>query len=130
MFCFVEGTMRRNLKWASLLFLVLTSLLSAADLTGTWQFSVDLDQGGHGDPVFTLKQTGTALSGTYKGPLGEYPVTGNVTGERVELSFTFDRDGQSIKAVYKGKLESDGKLSGTLDFGGGTTTGKWVAVRQ
>jgi len=48
----------------------------AADITGTWQFSVDLDGGGHGDPTFVLKQAGAKITGTFKNPQGESPVTG------------------------------------------------------
>ena len=49
-----------------------------ADISGTWQFSVDLDSGGHGDPTFVFKQDKETLTGTYDGPLGQYIVTGTV----------------------------------------------------
>lgn len=35
----------------------------AADITGTWNFPVGLAQGGHGDPIFVLQQTGNGVSG-------------------------------------------------------------------
>ena len=42
-----------------------TALTSgSADISGTWNFSVDLDGGGHGDPTFVFKQEGEKLTGT------------------------------------------------------------------
>jgi hypothetical protein len=68
-------------------FAFLPSCLSAsalaADLKGTWKFSVDLDNGKHGDPVFVLKQTNDPLTGTYEVPSGRQKVTGNIKGDRV-----------------------------------------------
>src|SRR5262249_29758925 len=36
-----------------------------ADISGTWKFSVDLEDGSHGDPTFVFKQEGDKLTGTY-----------------------------------------------------------------
>ena len=70
--------------------LVFTGHTSGAeDISGTWNFSVDLDGGGHGNPTFVFKQEGEKLIGTYKGPLGEYKVTGSVTGAKAVFGFDF-----------------------------------------
>ena len=101
----------------------------AADISGTWNFSVDLDSGGHGEPTFVFKQEGEKLTGTYNGPLGEIKVTGAATGARVEFGFEFTVDGRSGKAAYTGTIESPSKMSGTVEFGAGTR-GKWTATKK
>ena len=59
-----------------LFFLLLLPLaLLAADVTGTWDFSVDLDAGS-GNPTFTFKQSGEKLTGHYSGALGEADLAG------------------------------------------------------
>jgi len=110
------------------LFILLTASASAADFSGKWQFSVDLDGGGHGEPVFVLEQKDSAISGTYSGPLGEYKVSGRAKGDEAEFGFTFEREGETLKAVYKAKLESAKKMSGTVNLGE-NTRGVWTATR-
>jgi hypothetical protein len=102
----------------------------AADVSGTWQFSVDLDGGGHGDPTFVLKQAGAKITGTFKNPQGESPVTGTLTGNAIKLERKGERDGQAFTATYAGKLDAPDKMSGTVTFSGGGGTGKWTATRK
>ena len=66
---------------SSAMVLALAWVSRAADLSGTWKLSVDLESGEHGDPVFVFKQANGKLTGTYNGPFGEQKVTGTVTGE-------------------------------------------------
>jgi hypothetical protein len=92
-----------------------------ANITGTWAMSVE-SPAGTGSPKFTLKQSGTEVTGTYQGALGEAPVTGTVKGKDVMLEFT--ASGMNVK--YFGTVEGDtmkGKVS-LGDFGEGTFTGK------
>lgn len=91
------------------------------DLSGTWDVQVETDQGA-GTPTFQLTQKDGALSGKYQGMLGEYPVTGTITGDRFELSFkvsgqvegtvtvTGTTDGQKIQ----GKISLAGLAEGTF----------------
>src|SRR5215471_1194266 len=101
----------------------------AADISGTWIFSVDLDGGGHGDPTFVFKQEGEKLTGTYNGPLGEYKVTGTVTGAKAVFGFDFTRDGVDAKATYTGSIDGPTKMTGTVEFTGGVH-GKWTATKK
>ncbi|OGP67494.1 MAG: hypothetical protein A2W27_11785 [Deltaproteobacteria bacterium RBG_16_44_11] len=90
------------------------------DLTGKWNLSVTTPSG-PGAPVFTLKQDGNKLTGTYKGYFGEAPVTGTVKGNSFEMKYTMT----GVTTVYKGKVDGK-KMSGNIDFGGkgtGTFTG-------
>src|SRR5690349_17075289 len=81
-----------------------------ADISGTWIFSVDIEDGGHGDPTFVFKQEGEKLTGTYNGPLGEQKVTGTVTGAKAVFGFEFTRDGADLKAMYTGSIEGSTKM--------------------
>ena len=101
----------------------------AEDISGTWKFSVDLDSGGHGDPTFVFKQEAEKLTGTYNGPLGEYKVTGAVTGAKAVFGFNFAVDGQTGKVTYTGTIESPTKMTGTIEFTDGER-GKWTATKK
>jgi hypothetical protein len=115
------------------LFLSLASAM-AADVAGTWLFSVDLDSGGHGTPTFVFEQKGEILNGSYKGPLGDRTVTGKVTGDQAIFSFEFTQNGQPLKATYTARIEATGKMSGKVAFttaeGGDAGGGKWTASRK
>lgn len=103
----------------------------AADLSGKWSATVELEGGVQGAPSFVLKQTGTKLTGTFTNPLGELPLTGTVTG----VNFTFDAtasvQGANVTISYKGKLDG-GKLVGTMSrtVDGQVTPGKFTATKQ
>jgi len=101
----------------------------AADISGTWNFSVDLDGGGHGEPTFVFKQEGDKLTGTYDGPLGQHKVTGTVTDAKAVFGFDFTYDGQKEKVTYTGNIESPAKMTGTVEFSNGQR-GKWTAAKK
>ena len=101
----------------------------AADISGAWKFSVDLDSGGHGNPTFVLKQEGDKLTGAYEGPLGKYKVTGTVAGAKAVFGFDITAKGETGKATYTGNIESPTKMMGTLEFTDGRR-GKWTATKE
>ena len=99
----------------------------AADVnvTGEWTMTVET-QAGTGSPHFSLKQEGNAVTGQYKGQLGEAPVTGTVNGNEVTLKYSINAQGADLTVTYTGTVEGDtmkGKVS-LGDFGDGTFTGK------
>jgi hypothetical protein len=99
-----------------------------ANVTGTWNMNVET-QAGAGTPVFTLKQEGAAVTGNYKGSLGEAPVTGTVSGNNVTLKYSINAQGMDLAVTYTGTVEGDtmkGKVS-LGDLGEGTFTGKKAA---
>ena len=102
---------------------------SAVDLSGTWQFSVDLEDGGHGDPTFVFRQDKESLTGSYDGPLGQYKVTGTVKDNKAEFGFEFTNDGETHKATYTATVESSSKMVGSVSFSSGPT-GKWTATKK
>ena len=103
----------------------LAQLASAADVTGTWIMAVETSAGS-GSPTFILVQKGEALSGSYKGQLGEAQVTGTVKGDEVTIEYNVEGQGGSLAVKYSGK--TDGKtMSGKVSLGQlgeGTFTGK------
>ncbi len=86
--------------------LLCTSFAVAADVTGTWQFTVETSQG-TGSPTAVLQQQGEQLTGTFKSQvLGEVKITGSVKGNAIEFGFEGDAGGQTMKVSYKGTIES------------------------
>src|SRR5215467_5449833 len=104
-------------------------LAARPNVAGTWQFSVDLDEGSHGDPIFVFRQEGDKLTGTYDGPLGHQEVTGTVTGNKAVFGFQASRDGETVKATYTATIESETKMSGTVEFST-DVRGKWTAKKK
>jgi hypothetical protein len=101
----------------------------AVDISGAWVFSVDLDNGGHGDPTFLFKQDKETLTGSYDGPLGQYNIAGTVKENKVVFGFDFTNEGETHKATYTGTIESGTKMSGTMEITGGPK-GKWTANKK
>lgn len=103
---------------------VLTFAASGANVSGTWDAKVEVG-GQNGTPTFVLKQTGQQLAGTYKGALGEVPVTGTLKGNKVVLEFQTSVG----KVVYTGKVDAGkAKMEGTVDYGG-QASGTFTAVK-
>src|SRR2546422_7078 len=97
------------------LLLFLAGIVLGADVSGKWNFQVNLDAGS-GSPTFTFKQDGETLTGTYAGQLGSAKVSGAVNGDRIDFSFEAEFSGDKIKAHYTGKIESPAKMSGSVDY--------------
>jgi hypothetical protein len=96
------------------------------NITGAWIFQVETGQGS-GTPSFDFKQEGEKLTGQYKGAFGEAPLTGTVKGNAVEFTINVEAQGQKATLTYKGTIEKDGTMKGTVelgDVGSGTWTGK------
>ncbi len=108
------------------LFLLTLLPALAADVSGTWDMTVNTEAG-TGNPVFTFEQKGEALSGTYKGLLGEAKLSGTVKGDRIEFSFEGAYEGNRIRIHYSGTIEGAGSMKGVArfgDLGEGTWSGR------
>jgi hypothetical protein len=104
--------------------LALASAVAMADVTGTWNMTVET-QAGSGNPVFTLKQEGEKVTGNYKGQLGEAPVTGTIKGNELTLTYKLEAQGQAIEVKYVGTVTGNdvaGKMS-LGELGEGTFKG-------
>jgi hypothetical protein len=98
------------------------------DLSGAWAFQVETSAGA-GSPTFTFKQDGEKLSGQYKGAFGEAPISGTVKDNKIEFAVKIEAQGQQLNLTYKGTVESDGTLKGTVDLGD-VGSGTWTGKRQ
>jgi hypothetical protein len=96
-----------------------------ANVSGTWTMTVESPLGA-GTPTMVLKQEGAAVTGMYKGQLGEAPITGTVKGNELTLNYKISAQGMELVVTYTGTVEgatAKGKVK-YGDFGEGTFTGK------
>ncbi|MBY0435630.1 MAG: hypothetical protein K2U26_16135 [Cyclobacteriaceae bacterium] len=90
-----------------------------ADVNGTWKMNVETSVGS-GTPVFELKHASdTTFTGTYKGQLGEAPVTGKVKAKAIHLQFTVsgnlvEYDGTVNRDTMKGSVKLGSMATGTF----------------
>jgi hypothetical protein len=119
-----------KLKFKALLVSMAFLLLAAgasADVSGTWSMAVEITGVGGGTPTVTMAQDAQGnITGSYTGQLGSAaPITGKATG----ADFEFTMSGEMGSVTYKGALQEDGTVKGTLDLSGmasGTFTGKKI----
>jgi hypothetical protein len=115
--------LKRALRFA-ILAIALACAALAADISGSWEFTVETSQGS-GTPSFDFKQEGEQLSGTYSGQFGTAKLSGSVSGDQVE--FTFEIPNLDGKVRYKGKLDGAARMKGDVEYGDvakGTFTAK------
>lgn len=120
------GRMTRALALLGML-LGVGGLLLAADVSGKWNFDVQLDAGS-GSPTFFFEQAGEKLSGKYQGQFGEQKLTGTVKGSSIRFSFTLSQGGESLEVVYEGTIESNGSMKGKVNYGT-MASGTWTAKK-
>src|SRR5215470_3786263 len=110
--------MRKRLLPALLAGLISQVLVAAclaaqsSDVSGTWVFSITMETGaGDSQRTFALKQQGEKLAGLYLGPFEEKEVTGGVTGNTVMIVVEGFRDNRTLKATFRGMIESPVKMA-------------------
>ena len=119
--------MRIIIRNALVLFTVsLFAQLASADVSGDWAFAVVLGDAGSGNAEITLAQEAEGkMSGNYFGQLANGPIAGTYEGDNFEFSFSSDALGVDI--TYRGELEDDATVKGSVIVQGqsmGTFTGK------
>ncbi|WP_293354152.1 MULTISPECIES: hypothetical protein [unclassified Microcoleus] len=90
------------------------------NVEGNWKMSI---VGENLAPTYTLIQKGTALTGTFKGPMGELPLTGSVTSDR-KVAFAVKFRGASLK--FAGTVEGE-TMKGVADLPTGQKN--WTATK-
>jgi opacity protein-like surface antigen len=110
---------------AAAVMLATSAIAADANVAGEWELTVE-SQMGTSNPHFSLKQDGAKVSGTYKGMLGEAPVTGVVKGNEVTLNLQVNAQGMDLEITYSGTVDG-ATMQGTVklgDMGEGKFTGK------
>ena len=96
------------------------------DVTGKWAFTVET-AAGSGNPTLTMKQDGEKLTGHYTGQLGESDFTGTVKGNKIDIKFTIDVQGNNLEYIYDGTVDTKDSMKGKVNIvglGEGTFTAK------
>jgi hypothetical protein len=102
----------------------------AADVSGTWQLTVETNQG-TGSPTVDFQQQGEKLTGTFHSQIfGEAKITGSVKGNAIEFGFEGEAGGQKIKVGYKGTIESPTAMKGTAVYEGFDEKATWSATKK
>jgi len=110
--------------------LISAAITFAADVTGTWQVTVETSQGS-GTPTVILEQKGEALTGTFNSQIfGQAKITGTVKGNVIEFGFDGDAGGQTIRVSYKGTIESPTAMKGTAVYAGFDDKATWSATKK
>lgn len=80
----------------------------AADINGKWTAQVPGRQGNTQETTFTFKVEGDKLTGTVSGQQGETPIAdGKISGDEISFTVTRERQGNTIKQLFKGKVAGD-----------------------
>ena len=101
--------MTKKLIFAVTLMMAMAFSVFAADVTGKWTAQVPGRGGNMQETTFTLKQSGSDLTGSMTGFQGmEIPLTeGKVTGDSIVFTTVRERNGNTIKQVYNGTVSGD-----------------------
>ncbi len=96
------------MKTALALAILFASVLSAADITGTWKGTAET-QAGSVERTFVFKVDGTKLTGeTTSDRFGKSTINdGKIDGDNLSFTITINFNGNEAKANYKGKVSGD-----------------------
>jgi len=110
-----------------------------SEIAGNWELRVDFLQGSRVHRL-AIEQRGHELAGHQRSTHFEGPVSGWLSGELIQLSFTSRYEGSTICYFFDGEIR-DGRMSGTAVLGAASDqnhgivnrsqfgTGRWEASR-
>ena len=91
----------------------------AADMSGAWKVNAAFGDTITYSITCTLTQTGDAVAGPCTDPSGmNVQATGKATATTLEFAYDTTYQGSPIHLDYKGDVQPDGSLKGTIDAGG------------
>jgi hypothetical protein len=106
-----QGDQLMKTRIALLSFCIMTlasAVVWAADINGKWTAEVPGRGGQSQETTFTFKVEGDKLTGTMSGRQGDTPIAdGKVSGDEISFTVTRERQGATIKQLYKGKVAGD-----------------------
>jgi hypothetical protein len=84
------------------------ALVWTADVNGKWTAQVPGRDGQPQETTFTFKVEGDKLTGAVSGRQGDTPIAdGKISGDEISFTVTRERQGATIKQLYKGKVAGD-----------------------
>ena len=104
----------------------------ARDLTGKWNSVFKRQDGTPMETTLQLKQSGEKLTGTQAFNENESEISdGKVQGEEVTFKIVREREGRTVTAKYKGKLQSNNSIKGEIesDWTGEVRKLEWEAKK-
>lgn len=100
--------MKTRLAFLSVFLMLTATAVWAADVSGKWTAQVPGREGQTQETTITLKVEGDKLTGSVAGQQGETPITdGKVSGDEISFIVTRERQGNTIKQIFKGKVTGD-----------------------
>ncbi len=124
--------MKTRLAFISLaLALIAAAVALAADVNGKWTAQVPGRQGNAQETTFTFKVEGDKLTGTMSGRQGDTPIAdGKISGDDISFTVTRERQGATIKQLFKGKVAGDEiKFTRSTEGGQGNQPVEFTAKR-
>lgn len=100
--------MKTRLTLLSFCLVLAATVAWAADVSGKWTAQVPGREGQTQETTITLKVEGGKLTGTIAGQQGETAIgDGKVSGDEISFTVTRERQGNTIKQLFKGKVAGD-----------------------
>jgi hypothetical protein len=95
------------------------------DLSGAWVLTTESQMGAQ-DADMSLKQDGSALTGTLVSQMGSVDFTGALEGQAIAFGFMLNTQGMDLRIDYSGVVEGDTMKGKAVfgSFGEGTFTAK------
>ena len=98
---------------------LMTSGLSAADMSGKWIGDVNTPDGQAISLTFTFKVDGAKVTGTVTGPTGDIEITeGKLDAGTLQFVMSVDAGGQQLVFKCTGTMVADDQLKISMNGGG------------
>ncbi len=121
--------------FALLIAAMIAATALAADITGTWTWTVKTKKGKEFDQKLTLKAEGDKLTGSLASGRRQRSTdiaNGTVQGDSISFEVTTERNGNELTAKYQGKVDGDtikGTTTAERPNGGEGRSRPWEAKR-
>jgi hypothetical protein len=105
-----------------------SAIAFAADVTGDWRVQTSA-AGRQNESTCAFTQQGADVSGTCKSERGTVQFAGKVDGDRITWTYKSDSEGGPVTVVFKGKVASQDKMSGSVLAVEFNVEGEFTAAR-
>jgi opacity protein-like surface antigen len=96
---------RKVILWMMALAVLCAVTASAADINGKWTASVPGRDGTPMEQTYVFKVAGDKVTGTITTQMGETTISdGTLTGDAISFVTVMERNGNTIKMLYKGTV--------------------------